>query len=406
MKQFIITALLFVIITNSNAQVFTNYTTSNGLPDNYVTGIAIDSLNNKWFATQSGVAKFNDTIWKTYTTTDGLLSNAINCIYVDNQNSVWVGTDLGISVYDGNTWKSFTKTDGLVNNIVNTISQDLKGAIWIGTNGGISKYVNNIWTNYTTTEGLSSNMISCISVDLSDNKWIGTWIGGLIKYNDTSFTIFNTDNSSLLDNNVISIAIDSNNNKWIGTFYGVSVFDATNQWKLNYEKDDGLYNNYVQDIDIDGKGNIWFGIYADYLQEGGITRFDGTSWNSYTISNGLVNRMVKRIKADKNNKLWIATGNGVSMLSDVSVSVETLQAESDNGCKVFPNPTNGFVYVNCKNNTEPIIVKITDLMGHSVFQSDGLSNGSRLNIETVVMGTYIVQVFQDNKAYRYKLSVK
>ncbi len=57
---------------------WTVYNTSNsGLPDNYVSSIAIDGSGNKWIGTwHGGLAKFDGTNWTVYNTSNsGLPDN-------------------------------------------------------------------------------------------------------------------------------------------------------------------------------------------------------------------------------------------------------------------------------------------------------------------------------------------
>ena len=61
----------------------------------------------------------------------------------------------------------------------------------------------------------------------------------------------------MADNYVSAIAIDSEGNKWFGTGRGVSKFDVTT-W-TTYTTEDGLASNYVEAIAIDQEGNKWFG---------------------------------------------------------------------------------------------------------------------------------------------------
>jgi len=77
MKNVFFSVFSCILICTSfllHAQVFTNYSTINGLPDNYVNGVAVDANNNKWFGTQAGVGKFDNTNWTIYTTAQGLLT--------------------------------------------------------------------------------------------------------------------------------------------------------------------------------------------------------------------------------------------------------------------------------------------------------------------------------------------
>ena len=78
---------------------WTTYTTEDGLIDNRVWGIAVDSLNNKWFATfREGVSMFDGKKWFSYTEKDGLAFRVCSSLAVDRDGSVWIATEEGVSV--------------------------------------------------------------------------------------------------------------------------------------------------------------------------------------------------------------------------------------------------------------------------------------------------------------------
>ena len=49
----------------------------------------------------------------------------------------------------------------------------------------------------TSNSGLPNNSICSISIDSVGNKWIGTFGGGLIKFDNTIWTVYNTSNAGL-----------------------------------------------------------------------------------------------------------------------------------------------------------------------------------------------------------------
>ena len=109
----------------------------------------------------------------------------------------------------------------------------------------------------------------------------------------------------LVSNNVISIAIDAQGNKWFGTYNGgVSKFDGTT-W-TNYTTADGLVSNSVYSIAIDAQNNKWFGTDL------GVSKFDGTTWTNYTTADGLVSNSVRSIAIDAQGNKWFGTYGGVS----------------------------------------------------------------------------------------------
>ena len=65
-------------VQDLNGNILQEYIKDDGLADNKVRGIFIDKFENKWFATNNGVSKFDGTNWVTYNTTNsGIISNVI-----------------------------------------------------------------------------------------------------------------------------------------------------------------------------------------------------------------------------------------------------------------------------------------------------------------------------------------
>jgi ligand-binding sensor domain-containing protein len=389
---------LVLCVAFVHAQTFTNFTTSDGLPDNNVHGVAIDHNNNKWFGTQSGVSKYTDSTWTAYTTADGLIDNDVKCIAVDSSGNIWAGTDFGVSKFNGTQWTSYTVADGLVNNSVTCIMADADGSVWFGTTNGLSHLTGTTWINHDSLPG-NFNTVSCITADASGNKWIGTWLGGALKFDGTSFVQITSD--SLLSSSVICIGIDKNNNKWLGTYYGISVFDSGDHWKKNYRQTDGLYNNYVQDIHADSKNNIWIGIYADYIQDGGITKFDGTTWTSYSITNGLVNQLVHNFSIDKKDNLWIATGAGVSKFTDKVSGVVNVNSAA---VKIFPNPASGSITVD--KVIHPVVLTISDLTGRKMITRNLVESSNNIDLSSLKPGMYIMELAEGSGTFSSKLIIR
>lgn len=336
--------ILLLITGVSSAQVFTNYTTTEGLPDNFINGgVAVDTNNNKWFGTAAGVAKYDGSVWTVYDTADGLIDMYTSCIAVDINNNVWVGTANGVSMFNGTSWTSFTTAEGLVDNGVVYIAGEADGSVWFATTAGVSKYSGGTWTSYKMADGLPTDNVDCIAIDPAGNKWFGTQMGGAAIFDNSSFDTINTViMDSLLDNNVFAIGIGPDGHKWLGTWYGITEIDAANNWLKNYRLADGLLNDFVHDIDFDTNGVMWVGLFDVYNLDGGISRFDGTNWASYTIADGLADKQVIRIAVDHDNAVWIATGNGVSKLVDLSAIRDNSGVPA---ISIYPNPATDVVHI-------------------------------------------------------------
>jgi ligand-binding sensor domain-containing protein len=395
--------LLFILFGIGTAMAqnvtITNYSTADGLPDNNVLDVAVDGNNVKWFATQGGVCRYNDTSWTVYTTANGLIDNYAKCITADQDNNIWVGTDMGVSRWNGSNWTSFTTSNGLPSEVISDIAVDTDNSIWIGTDNGLSHYDGATFTNYTTASGLAGNMISCLAVDDAGNKWIGTWLGGLSKLSGSTFTTFTTA-QGLADNNISALATDDLGNKWVGTLYGTSVLNSADALTVTYTMNDGLYHNYVMDIVVDDNHNTWFGIFADYLFDGAVTRFTGTSWTSWSTPEGLADKMVNQLALEAGSIVWVATGNGASKMATTSGIAEV---ESNHTLKIFPNPAKDVVTLpNHKNTVE---VSIYDLSGRLQIQTRLNAGSNNIAVSGLSAGMYYLHLTENDNTTSAKLLI-
>lgn len=401
MKKKITSVLFLITFTftyNLQAQTVTSFTTANGLPHNNVNCVAIDTNDDVWLGTQSGVAKYDGTDWTYFTTDDGLLHNTISCITVDSQGNVWAGTDYGVCKYNGSTWSSYTAADGLGNNWVKYIAEDADGNIWIGTMTGLSKFDGvSTWENFTTGDGLPGG-VCFITVDAQGNKWLGTFLWGMVKYDDTEFTTFTTEDSLPDNNNIRAIAIDDQNYKWVATSQGISVFDNNDEWVTNYMMDDGLFTEAVKDIDIDSEGNLWIGTYTDYLNEGAVNKFDGTDWVYFEVDqdqtiDSLISIVIRRLAIDSEDNIWVATGNGLSKISGANAGITENYLSAD--FRMYPNPANDHI---CIYAGESQTVEIYDVAMQKVAVHS--CNGEKhlnISLDSYAGGVYFVRTGNTTK---------
>lgn len=105
--------------------------------------IAFDRQNRLWFGSGSDkypLGMFDGQNWYGFTTSDGLKENDVWLVAIDSSDNVWIayGDEPGVSKFNYHNFTHFTKEDGLAHNIVNSIYVDAKGNIWFATRGGVS----------------------------------------------------------------------------------------------------------------------------------------------------------------------------------------------------------------------------------------------------------------------------
>jgi ligand-binding sensor domain-containing protein len=263
---------------------WTTYNTTNsGLANNSVEAIVIDSAGNKWFGfgfDGGGVSEFDGINWITYNTSNsGLAANTVYAIAIDSAGNKWFGTGADMDFADGSI-----------------------------VGGGVSEYDGIRWTTYNTSNsGLASDTIYAIAIDSAGNKWFGTMARGVSEYDGTNWMTYNASNSDLSGEGVWgidgtayditgatvgAIAIDRAGNKWFGTRpwdteeIGVIKYNGT-KWTTYNTSNSGLPTNDVFAIATDNAGNIWFGNCGDIyfgngtIVDGGVSEYDGTKWTRY-----------------------------------------------------------------------------------------------------------------------------
>ncbi len=99
---------------------------------------------------------------KNYTTADGLPNNAVRALFLDSKNMLWVGTENGVSVFENGSFHTITESDGLAQNSCWAISQDHFGTMWFASyGGGITKFDGSCYTVFTKKNGLADNRVRC-----------------------------------------------------------------------------------------------------------------------------------------------------------------------------------------------------------------------------------------------------
>ena len=193
---------------------------------------------------------------------------------------------------------------------------------------------------------LDGYFVKSIAFDKQGNTWIGTFKQGLIKYNSSETTVYNSLNSIIPDTSVIyDIAVDSRNNIWISC-EGLIKYDGNSFIQYN-SKNTPIPEDFVESIAIDSKDNIWF--TSCRFRQGGIVKYDGTNWTIYTPDNSnLPVNSVKSIAIDNNDNVWLALSEIVndSYLVKISNTNWTIYTSNDLG---FSPYYFGNIQINSKN---------------------------------------------------------
>lgn len=301
--------------SNIGAPFFTNYTTDQGLPINFITACIQDKEGNIWVGTGGGgLVKYNGKNFTTYTTAQGLSDDFIEAIMQDKAGNIWLGTiGNGVSMYNGKFFSNYSTSEGLAGNLVKSIVQDNNSNMWFATDKGASMYNGKTFTNFTAAQGLVGNKVESIMKDKSGDLWFGCSNGGISRYNGKSFTNYGFADG-LPATGINGMMEDKNGNIWITTFgFGATRYDGKSF--TNYSIRQGLVSNDLLRSMQDKDGNIWFSS-PGY----GVSIYNGKTFTNYTATQGLPENGVLNIMQDKAGRIWLGTFKGLIAYDGKAIS--------------------------------------------------------------------------------------
>jgi len=286
------------------------------LPRGFVTGVEIDSDGNKWFGLYDifeeeggGLTKFDGENWVVWDTENSLIpTNNILDIYIDDFGNIWTGSfGAGVIKFDGNNWNVYNSDNSdLVGENFLAPRKDSVNNLWVVSDTGLFKFVNSEWEMMDIGIDISDFGLKWkIEIDEDDNFWFPTE-SGLLKYDGTNWTNWNSDNSPLPCDGIASLAIDNQNRIWMGLEgeedEGMAVFSEPNNWILYNENNSGLpTNSCIYSIVFDDEQTAWINTWD------GIAEFNGTDWNVYQSStSGLPGTKITDICISSSGYKWFS----------------------------------------------------------------------------------------------------
>jgi ligand-binding sensor domain-containing protein len=277
----------------------------------YVTSIAQD-YDHIYFGTTGGVTRYDRFArkWGTpFTTSDGLPDNWVRDIAYDpNRDEIWADTYAGAAVYQ-EIFGEWTWEPSFPRNLSRSDTSDLRlpdlftefgptsaGSDWV-TDAHLDRYP---ITNYLTG-------------DYDDELWVGTWglNAGLASLRHLQLRMFKF---GLYDNDVKAILVDADDIWFGGTGFmspsaGITRYDRKkDSWDYYVARYvPFLSSNLVNVMESDSQ-YVWLGTEKGLAR---VKKKDST-WRSYNAFGGLPDNDVTALESDEKS-LWIGTSKGLAV---------------------------------------------------------------------------------------------
>lgn len=257
---------------------------------------------------------------------NSLHSNMGRSCTEDNQGRIWFGTSKGLSIYNrqNGKWKYLPldiKGDGA--NIL-TLLNTGDGFIWAGTYGDGLKKINTATENiehFFAGDGqdlkssLTTNYIFSLYQDSRKNIWIGG-IRGQLSVLNPKLSVIN----SYPTRDIHTLMEDKNGDIYAGGTNGLIMINTHTNVVKKIDLGEKYQHAQIFAIQRQGNEQFWLGTRGSglllYHPQKGIVKH-------YLEKDGLPSAIVYGILPDKQQRLWLSTGNGLSCFSPDNQSFQS-----------------------------------------------------------------------------------
>jgi gliding motility-associated-like protein len=241
-------------------------------------------------------------------------------ITVDKDNTVWMitGSDRRLARYTPSSgqWQVFAES-------ASTLFTDRKGNVYASSSSqnNTYKYDGTNWVQAFAREGLD------FITDRRDNFWFCTRDGDILyKYDGSTITPVPVPPAIRLS---LQLEIDTDDFIWYaGSFDGqLSSLVQLNGTKSYDDADADIFNYLIYSMEALQNNEIWVGTYYSSVAPAkGLARLNSQTdtWTMYNRSNSpLPNDTIMYLQGDIQNRIWVATNNGLARFDGTNWTVYT-----------------------------------------------------------------------------------
>jgi signal transduction histidine kinase/ligand-binding sensor domain-containing protein/DNA-binding response OmpR family regulator len=279
----------------------------------------------------------------------GLSNNQINTIFADSKGFVWFATISGLNRYDGYSFHVFKNIPGnptsLPENSIQEIFEDHLGYLWLLTNNAFYIYDaekesfgfdHPLFKKNIT---LPRSNISSLRLDADSNVWISNDQMGLYYYDrksDHLQRLINRpgDSGSLSSDRILDVAFCSKGYAYVMHYNGVvdviDPKDLTVVKQIDFEVNPDIIASYQKlRLFIDSDDNLWLyafksgeGLYY-FNQKDEKRVFFHPGSSTYPLSSGIISSVIE----DNTGQIWVGTDHGgINLIDKETLQVQVVQS--------------------------------------------------------------------------------
>ena len=249
-----------------------------------------------------------------YGISDGLPDKFCRGMATDSLGNLWVGTQGGVAKWDGSSLTAFPLDDGVEFPFVKTVETAPDGNIWIGylsigEETGLSVIDpdgNLVLHEDEALRGMPGTWVNDIAFGPDGLVYAATWDGMAI-YDGVDWSPISPAANNFGAAPVWDIEFAPDGSMWAGTIFGLAHLKTDGEWENFYTLNSALIDDNASSLAFGPQGRLWIGT------GNGLSVFDGQNFENHELDEGLPNGTIQDISFDETGRAWIATEDGFSI---------------------------------------------------------------------------------------------
>lgn len=319
-------ALLLLLCCNAMARqhqyFFRKLGVADGLNDGNILVIAQDAKGFMWFATRSGLNRYDGYSVKTYSYIAGdstsLPTALIRSMATDSAGNFWIGTENGLLRYEAATDR-FLPVKALEGIWIGQIIAADKHTLYLGTSKGLIAYDTDTRQVRYYSQGKEKLLHTRVyDVTWRNKKLYLATANGLLQFDPATQTAEKIEIPAIADEVVVAVAVDDKGNCWLAT----KGFTTLLKYNLQRHTTD-YYGRYFESgphtianftcLMADSRGRVWVTTQLNgllYYNEAG-NRFDAFLHNPQQVWTPSTN-LHTALYHSSDGTVWVGGNNGVN----------------------------------------------------------------------------------------------
>jgi ligand-binding sensor domain-containing protein len=231
--------------------------------------------------------------------------NEVSTLVIVN-DTIWTGGKDGVLLIDRKTGVR-TGIPGIVPSFgyVRQIFRDRTGGIWVAHDGGLARYRDGSWQVIAPAPEVSFTKVLSLAEQQDGTMVVGTDTD-IMAYRDGSWTsLVRTGDPSIACADILLTDLDAN--LWVGcglpTHGGLYRLNGTS-WS-SFSISDGLPHLSVRGMTRSRDGAIW--VATGFSRHGGAARYAAGKWTNFTVGDGLAGESTRSVYEDDTGRMWIGS---------------------------------------------------------------------------------------------------